>query len=545
VSNTAVGICYGPSDSLPLRADADLSVRDLDTELTCGPEGRRRMYRVFVPAVDGVWAPAVHSNCQHNELAALRLRTMGPTPEEVPMSLELLARLKGLRGLARSANLTAWTLERTAASYKGRLGRRYKEALVSLEDEGLGSNDAVLTAFLKGEKFNPSLKISKPRLICPRSPRYNLVLASYLKPFEHMLWRRWRYARNCPRTRVSAKGLNGRSRARLIAEKMRMVGDCVVLEVDGKAFEAHVGRDQLLAEHSVYKAAWPKDSTLNWALSKQLELSGSTSRGVDFFREGCRASGDFNTGLGNTMLMGLFVITAVENLLQGTSAKASVLADGDNCLLFVERSYEALFRERFADTVSGLCSHELTVEKPVSILERVVFGQSRPCMTGAGLVMVRDIYKTLSGAFCGYRHYGDRSFGPRLVRAVAQAELSLCRGVPVLQPFFEAVVKCTSKYKALKDPTFFLEGHLLHVVDRGHVPIVAEARQSFSRGWDIGAEDQVHLEQRLVNLVEKNLCHVLDNGLWLGTVVGSDHGALGDREPGDMEHLFLEGPGGL
>jgi len=417
--------------------------------------------------------------------------------------------------------------------------------LASLEDEGLGLDDAVLKAFLKGEKFNPSLKVSKPRLICPRSPRYNLVLASYLKPFEHMLWRRWRYARNCPSTRVSAKGLNGRSRARLIAEKMRMVGDCVVLEVDGKAFEAHVGRDQLLAEHSVYKAAWPNDTTLNWLLSKQLELSGSTSRGVDFSREGCRASGDFNTGLGNTMLMGLFVITAIENLLRGSHSKATVLADGDNCLLFVERDRETLFRERFAGAVSVICSHELTVEKPVSILERVVFGQSRPCMTAAGLVMVRDIFKTLSGAFCGYRHYGDRNFGPRLVRSVAQAELSLSRGVPVLQPYFEAVVRCTSKYKALKDPTQFLEGHLLHVVDRGHVPIVAEARQSFSRGWDIGAEDQVELERRLVSLVERNLCRVLDGGVWLDHVVLVDHGPLGDREPSDQDHLFLEGPGGL
>nr|QXN75445.1 MAG: RNA-dependent RNA polymerase [Grapevine-associated tombus-like virus 4] len=484
------------------------------------------MYRCFVPRVEGVWAPAVHSNCMHNEVAALGLRTMGPTPED-PISEGVFDKhveeeFKKLRLMMKRLGIRRKSREEIVAGYSGALRRRYQEASESLDDEELGNQDYKLRAFLKGEKFNPLLKVSKPRMICPRSPRYNLELARYLKPLEHALWKKWKVGHNCPKTRVSGKGLNGRERASLIKEKMDSVGDCLVFEVDGKAFEAHVSREQLLLEHSVYKAAYPGCVDLQNLLQCQLTLKGKTAAGIKFERDGCRASGDFNTGLGNTMLMGSFVIAAMNKA--GYGFKWTVLADGDNCLLFVERRYASGVVERFAELVRSVCSHEMTVEKPTTILEGVVFGQSRPCATEAGYTMVRDPYKVLSGAFCGYRHFHEKQFAPRLIRGIALAELSLARGLPVLGAYFQTAAHLTRRFKALRNPEFFLEGHLINVVDPGPLNVTAEARTSFALAWGIGVEEQLALEQSLTDLLSAELLPTLQRAAWLDDVVEVVHG---------------------
>lgn len=497
------------------------------SSMRCDGVRRRRMFRCFVPAVEGVWLPAVHASCLHNEVAALALRTMGPTPTDPLVNgswpLEVRRVFTELRVLVKKCNLEPWPLERVVASYKGALRRRYEQARLSLEDEGLGRRDFFLSGFLKAEKFNPLAKVSKPRLINPRSPRYNLVLASFLKPLEHALWQKWKVGWNCRPTRVSGKGLNPHERAVLVERKMASVGDCVVFEVDGKAFEAHVTRDQLLLEQSVYRAAYPCDPTLGRLLQVQLGLRGRTSGGVKYGRQGGRASGDFNTGLGNTILMGCFVIAAMRTL--GTRHRWTVLADGDNCLLFLERALASSVHARFADLIRGVCAHEMTVEKPVTLLEQVTFGQSRPVRTARGLVMVRDPWKVLSGAFCGYRHYTDRSFSPRLIRAVAQAEASLSRGVPVLGPYFACAEALTRRYRPLREPDAFLPYHLLGVADPGPVPVTSEARRSFELAFGIGAEEQRWLEARLCDILRRHLIRVLDSGEWLNRTVQPVNGA--------------------
>lgn len=143
------------------------------------------MYRCWVPAFDGLWTAGVHSNCVHNEEAALRMRTLGPTPDE-PVNPDLETTFKKLGRLLLKRQVERMTLEEVVATYTGRLRRRYQEAMESLDIEPeLTKYDRRLSAFLKAEKFNPLQKRSKPRMIMCRSPRFNLLLASYLKPIEH------------------------------------------------------------------------------------------------------------------------------------------------------------------------------------------------------------------------------------------------------------------------------------------------------------------------------------------------------------------------
>nr|WNM95047.1 MAG: RNA-dependent RNA polymerase [Diaporthe helianthi umbravirus 1] len=504
------------------------------------------MYRAYVPAEEGVWAPACYANCRENELAALKLRTMGPTPDdplEWPASVGRA--FAGLRRLARVVCVDKWDVWQTAQSYSGRLRRRYLEAARSLETDGwISKDDYRLSAFLKGEKHNPRLKRGKPRMICPRSPRYNLVLASYLKPLEHALWKRWRFGLGVLPTRVSAKGLNSEARARLIERKMESVGDCVVFEVDGKAFEAHVTGYQLDLEAAVYKAAYPGDRELAGLLSVQRKLVGKTAGGIRFSRVGARASGDFNTGMGNTLLMGGFVTAALSDFAASRpDLRCTILVDGDNALLFVSANYASSLHQLFPELVRSVSAHEMAVEKPTTVIERVIFGQSQPVRTAGGLRMVRNVWKTLSGAFCGHRHYHDRAFAPRLMHEIALAELALSKGVPVLQPYFKACVDALAGYKRVRDPSAFLEGHLLGVTTDGKVgEITLDARLSFEQAFGISVEDQLGLEARLVSGVRHDMGRVVRDAQWLRVVVECYDGRDADETDDHWDQLYLPAP---
>jgi hypothetical protein len=491
-----------------LRPGAELVLPEDNLEL-CDPV-RRRMFWCHVPVYPGMWLPAVHAPCVHNEVASLRLRTLGPTPDFVPNDW-LAAEFRSLRNLVRKLDVERWSLDRVVATYSGRLRRRYEQARVEigLGDFSLG-RDSKIEAFLKAEKFNPLLKPSKPRMIMARKPKFNLLLASFLKPLEHALWKsiKGRSGRGMVPSRQVGKGLNGYKRAALIARKMEEVGGgCVVFEVDGKSFEAHVSREDLKLEHSIYQAAYAGKSgkhLLDSLLSKQLVLEGKTRNGVEFFREGARASGDFNTGLGNTLVM-LCACRAAFRVLEHRfgDMRYDLLADGDNALVFIEAKHAKLVHANFASAVREVSPQELAVENPVTRLEHVVFGQSHPVLVHGRYKMVRDPFKTLSGAFSGYRHYADfAKFGAKVLKQVAIGEMALARGVPVLQAYFAAAVNLLVMAPDLPNPADVLEGRLLEALSSGDwkqpaLEVTLESRLSFQEAFGISVEEQVRMEETL------------------------------------------------
>lgn len=497
-----------------MRKDARLELPTDAAVDKCDP-GKRRMYWCHVPSVEGVFAPGVHTDCVHNEVASLLMRTLGPTPDFPDHEL-YRREFRRLQRLASKLQVSRWSRRRVVESYSGRLRRRYEKAELLLRTDGLDLNlDAKISAFLKAEKFDPLKKPSKPRMIMPRSPKYNLELATYLKPLEHALWRRIKGI--CPGvtpTRQVGKGLNQHQRAELIKRKMDEVGSgCVVFEVDGKSFEAHLHWQDLELEHSVYLAAFGQDRYLKRILNRQIELKGRTNNGVKFRRLGARASGDFNTGLGNTLIMLSACRATMAHLDGGRSIRYDLLADGDNCLIFVEHARSQYVWANFGSAASTVSSQELAVENPVTKLEHVTFGQSKPVHTGERWSMVRDPVKVLSTAFTSHKHYNDLTYGARVLKAVAQGELALSRGVPVLQAYFKRAVDLTRHIPELPHPEDVLEGRvlellrpelnthnltlrqLLRAVDVA--PVTDAARNSFAEAWGHSVDEQRHLEANL------------------------------------------------
>jgi hypothetical protein len=462
------------------------------------------MYTACALSIEGCWAPSVHANCNHNEVAALLKRSLAPTPLADPSCRDpVLSVFKILRALARRWGGSRWSYLETAQSYSGALRRRYIDAERSLRVDGpVSHRDALLGAFLKAEKFGYK-KYGKPRMIFPRSPRYNLALASFLKPFEHWLWGYLTSRRlfNGPTTRVVAKGLNMTARAGLIAKKFKSLDDCVVFEVDGSAFEAHVDVWQLQQEFAVYLAAHGGDRELARLLARQLVNEGTTQGGVRFSRSGGRASGDFNTGMGNTIIM-LAVVVAVLKHLQVTF---DVLVDGDNALVFLRGGDAERVVRCFAPLALSFSGHEMVLENPVRVLEHVRFGQSAPVELSPGRWhMVRDWTKVISQMTSNHAHLRELPFVGPYLRGVAQCELSLHVGVPVAQAFAARLIHVTEGSRAV-DEHFYRDYQSLGVdiARRAEVKFVEPttlARESFSRAFGLDPDAQLEVERHLSGL---------------------------------------------
>jgi hypothetical protein len=498
------------------------------------------MYTAWAAPIEGCWVPSVHANCNHNEVVALLKRSLGPTPTAgLSARQPVLYWFRKLRGLARRYGGQRWTHLETAQSYSGALRRRYLEAERSLQDDPVHNRDSRIAAFLKAEKFGFS-KLGKPRMIFPRSPRYNLALASYLKPFEHWLWGYLTAKRlfGGSNTRVVAKGLNMVQRANLIVKKFRNLADCVVFEVDGAAFEAHCDVWQLEQEQFVYLAAYMGSPELARLLARQRVNEGVTPNGVRFSRAGGRASGDFNTGMGNTIIM-LVVVVAV---LRHLKVNFDVLVDGDNALVFLHRGDSARVLSEFHPLALEFSGHEMVLERPVDHIEGVRFGQSAPVQLAAERwVMVRDWRKVISQMTSNHAHLNQPAFVAPYLRGVAQCELALNAGLPVVQDLAVTLIHATDDVRAV-DASFYRDYEVLGVrVDKRmfarYKPPSALTRISYHRAFGLDPEEQVEVERRLRQATVNVDAWVPEESPWAV-------GGLTDANPGLCEPFLDEVPRG-
>jgi len=462
--------------------------------------GSRFEYRCYTPPVEGVWHPQVHRSCAHNAVRGLQLRTLGLNPEPTLGGRLLFRKCALLLRSVLSSRLEPverWSYERVVESYKvSRLRTRYEEAMRSLRVDGLSTReDSKVSAFVKAEKL-ANYKVHKPRVIMGRSPRYNLELATYLKPLEHALYPAFRgWGAMYTRTRLIGKGLNGEERASLLRRKMLSHPDMVCFEVDCKSFESHLTVSQLKEEAGIYSSLL-KSPRLRQLLSWQLEFEGIFRSGVRYRAKGVRASGDFNTGLGNTLIMCCLVLGVASRL----KTKFDFLADGDNAVVFVSRSDLPLWLRELPPVFEEM-GHEAAVGDVSNEVSDIVFGQSKPLLVGRRWTMIRDPYKVLSSAFCGHQHYNEMRGGVKVLKSVAYCEAVLNRGVPVLQAFAHAMLK------RLRSVPFVREGYDLGNFEYQRVAthsdrwaqcnfevITLETRLLFEKSWGISIEKQLALE---------------------------------------------------
>jgi hypothetical protein len=269
-----------------------------------------------------------------------------------------------------------------------------------------------------------------------------------------------------------------------------------VFEVDGKAFEAHISKDQLQSEHSVYTGAFGGDPQLAKLLRRQLFNKGRTSCGLKFSRVGGRASGDFNTGMGNSLIMLAIIMATMRRLARDVNW--DTLVDGDNALLFLPKAAAERVRANFYNCALRISGHEMTLERLVTTVEKIRFGQSAPVQFEDGWRMLRDWRKVISHACTSHHHLREPKHALRFLRGVALCEASIADGVPILWKWTRNLLTQTKhvmpaldavqEYQFIgadvsgKDPKLPVEPTLL-------------TRHSFERAFSVSAEEQALLEE--------------------------------------------------
>jgi hypothetical protein len=441
------------------------------------------------------------SDCATNMLTALRERVFYHVVQGVASAPHVPQRevvqniLTGfMRKVRRAAfvSIPVPVLEYPAC-YTGSRRALYERAAQKVSERGWSKGWSVLKTFIKHEKIEATPgKRLVPRVIQPRAPEYNVVVGRYLRHLEHPIYRIIDSICGGP---TVMKGYNafevGGHMAAAWGEFRKPVG----IGLDASRFDQHISRPILEWEHSVYALFYKGEDRAEIARALQCQLVNtgfaSTPDGTyRYQREGCRASGDMNTALGNCLVMCAMVYAYMHSI---HVAKWRLLNNGDDCVVIVEDGDLPKFAS--LPTFFGSLGFIMTVEEPVRVLEQVEFCQTHPVWDGVAWRMVRNVRTAISKDSTMLQSFRDDVEYAHYRYVVAQGGLSLCCGIPMMQQYYETFGR-GSCAGTMRDQRILESGflRLAHGLQAKQLPISDDARVSFWRAFGFTPSEQLAWE---------------------------------------------------
>jgi len=378
--------------------------------------------------------------------------------------------------------------------YSGRRRTVYQDAADSLLVRGVERKDSYLATFVKAEKINFTAKADPaPRVIQPRHPRYNVAVGVFLKPIEHQLYST--VDRVFGEVTIM-KGHNAQESGGILHGKWSSFRHPVAVGLDASRFDQHVSPDTLSWEHTVYEMFYrgADKVKLRALLSWQLRNRGfgRASDGlIKYIVDGCRMSGDMNTGLGNCIIM----CALIWAYCCDHGLKAKLANNGDDCVLFLEaadlaklRGINGWFRTR---------GFTMKMEEPVYHLEQVEFCQTQPVWTPEGWLMVRKHGSAMSKDVHTVFPLDNEGGAMKWLKAISDAGMALTGGIPVQQEFYRALGR-NARVALVGAPQ--LESGFMRLaagMQRTHTDVHPMTRVSYWRAFGVLPDVQESLEQWL------------------------------------------------
>lgn len=411
-------------------------------------------------------------------------------PERLSLVTQLFDKLK-----VKTAKLSE---EKFLQYYSGRRLACYSKALQELSSLPLSAEDAIIKAFVKAEKVNFTTKDDPaPRIIQPRSPRFNLELGLYTKKIEPQLYY---IVKRIFGERTIFKGMNALESGRCMHKKWQRYLHPVAIGLDASRFDQHVGVELLKWEHSIYKRFYPKDKRLAWLLNMQLTNRGvahTADGSVTYKVQGCRMSGDMNTALGNCIIMCALVYT----YLMERGVKASLANNGDDCVIICEQRDLTAVTDGLAEwfLAFGLT---MKVEEPVYELERVSFCQTNPVWSPEGYIMVRDPINGFDKDLTSTENIFDEKSWRNACALIGECGLHLAGHMPLYGALYRKLVSVggvADMTRAEHNGLWWLARGL----DNSRAPIHPRTRVSFEAAFGILPDEQTAIEAEIDALQPK------------------------------------------
>lgn len=416
---------------------------------------------------------------------------------------------------ASVARLCAWTPPLTpdefVGLYTGARASRYRAAVEGLATKPFTAKDAYLNSFVKGELVN--LSDSKPdpapRIIQPRSARYNVLVGCFLRPLEHKLYEA--ITEVFLRSGVGAglqvvfKGINARQSASILREKWLRPKNPEARGLDATRFDQHVGPPALDWEHNVYLQCFPPHlrKTLAALLRLQLLNKGFVRCADGAFSyqvRGGRMSGDMNTAMGNCLLSCAIVHRfAVEH-----NIPLELANNGDDCQLIYDRKYS-----KVVDTFGAWAlkyGFQIKMEQPVHEFEQIEFCQTQPVLVAPNTwtmcrspkkALAKDVIMKEASARTSTEEYR------RWLKAVSDCGLALCEGVPVMESFYRMLARHGLAGSYAGAPRFEDSGfaRMARGVRKMGYHVTPAGRHSFWLAFGVAPDDQEVIERHFDSLV--------------------------------------------
>jgi len=394
------------------------------------------------------------------------------------------------RLLMHMPKLPVLTLTQTVNLFPANKRKVYERALNDIARQGFSDLDARLKSFVKFEKQD----ITKaPRIINPRSAKYNLMLARYLKHAEHKYYRAInRVFGGHTRTTVF-KGLDADQSAQVLRAKWDRFSEPVAIGLDATKFDMHVSYEALQFEHSVYlqsRYMCKNKKELSRLLQLQLENVGHArcdDGSVRFKMRGTRCSGDVNTSLGNCIIM----CALIWQWSHENGVEVELANNGDDCVVIMERRDLERFQNSISTHMFSFGFH-VQVEKPVYEFEEIEFCQTQCVKLETGWRSIRNFRTVFKKDTMCLRPIPNLNTLRKWMYSVGEGGLSCSRGVPILEAFYELYqrsgVPCSWKNE---NPYRFAS------TSTKNAKITVEARASFYVAFGILPHEQRLVEKYL------------------------------------------------
>nr|QXV86513.1 RNA-dependent RNA polymerase [Alphapermutotetravirus sp.] len=423
--------------------------------------------------------------------------------------------------------------------------RQYSEALQSLLEAPLTTQDSHIKAFVKMEKAElipltelPQLTDMKdPRIIQARHPRFNVKLGKFTRAIETSI----KLLRDPDLPLLDlpliAKGHNLERRARTLMRMWNLMERPRAVSLDLSRWDMHVSEAMLLGLRDFYLKCYPSP-LLRELLQSLTNNRCKTTQGIKYSRKSGVTSGDMTTALGNCLavvasclalrtLLGESVTDADvkwsrqqtgeggriwESILE-LKRKHNMLKpremlmydDGDDHILIVEEEAVPLI-QAVLPLWWKLLGHKLTSSHVLDRLEELEFCQMKLCPQLG--TMVPDPRKTVATSLCLTGNY--RKDWGKYLHTVWRCRAMMHNGVPVLGPLFHRLSAQVQKFGLLEEQEsravlmrqqYWMQlSHKLLEEEYVYQPPTAEARNWMNLAWKIDQETQMEMESLRVKL---------------------------------------------
>lgn len=391
---------------------------------------------------------------------------------------------------------TRVSYEQFVGMYSGRKATIYQCAVDSLAARPVNIKDSYLSTFVKAEKVVPTRAKPDPapRVIQPRNTRYNAEVGRFLKPLETRICKSIKNVWGGD-TPVVMKGLTVEGVAHALRAKWDTFRRPVAIGLDASRFDQHVSVPALRWEHSVYLSMFHGTDrrTLDRLLGWQLHNRGfaRTKEGTVKYRvDGCRMSGDMNTGLGNCLIM----CALLWQLRQELGIRFELANNGDDCVVILEEDdvqrflfgLEAWFL-RYGFTMK--------VEEPVRVFEQIEFCRMHPVNAGDAWVMVRNPLSAIKRDCTTILSLANIAAIEKWWYAIGVGGLSITGGIPCFQAMYEQFAMHGKPGNCHNDTWLSDTGFMRLRSDRTSRVVLPETRYSFWLAFGITPDAQVEFEK--------------------------------------------------